>query len=128
MAKRVVNRGPSILGGLIVGLGPGQGGRGAVGGSGTPAYIRSIRSYSATVTPTNPIPANSVDVQTVTLTGVKVGDAVVTIPPSNLEAGITSSSVVTAANTVTVKLNNPTGSGIATAAKTWTFVVFQLTA
>lgn len=123
MAINKLSQGRVEVGALIVGNGPSAGGAGP-----SPTTVRKVGSFTATVTPTNPITANSVNVQTVTATGVAVGDAIVPIPPANIEAGLTWSAFVSAANTITLRLNNPGTGTVATAAKSWTFLWLDLTA
>lgn len=128
MATRRGDGGKFQVGGLVVGAPAAQGGRGAVGGSGTQAWIKGIRRVTANVTPTgNSVAAGAVDVQTVTCTGLRVGDFVWAIPPTNLEAGLVASyPIVSATDTIQVRLANPTASPITTAVKAWTFIWVQL--
>lgn len=128
MAKTKLSGSPAIVGGLIVGRGPSEGGKGAVGSTGTPAWIKGIRTATRNVTPTgNSVAAGAVDEQSVTITGVAVGDLILAIPPVNLETGLVPAvPYISAANTVKVRNSNPTGSPITTAVKAWTFIWIQL--
>lgn len=70
------------------------------------------------------IAANDGDVVAVTVTGAVVGDEVVAIAPSDLEAGLFPGQAwVSAANTVQLPLYNYTGGAIDGAAKNWSFVL-----
>lgn len=63
-----------------------------------------------------------------TLTGARAGDMVLMIPPATLEDDlIPSGAIVTADDTVTVYLYNPTLGAVDGAALTWTYVWFDLT-
>lgn len=123
MATRRGDGGKWQVGSLIVGSGTGRGGK-----AGTFANIKGIRKVTANVTPTgNSVAAGAVDVQTVTVTGAAVGDFIIPVQPANLEAGlVVSAPYVSSANTVTVRIANPTAAPITTAVKAWTFLWFQL--
>jgi hypothetical protein len=70
------------------------------------------------------IAAGAVAVQTITVTGATVGKPVDLVPPAALEAGLIFSGFVSAANTVSVRLENATGAGVTpAAASTWKAVV-----
>jgi hypothetical protein len=116
------------VGGLLVGNGPSDGGAGAVGGTGSPIVIGKISSVSATITPTASLLANTVYTTTVTLTGAATTDAIITVPPAAIAVGVVWNAYVSAANTVTIRIANPTGSTITTAAGSWTFVWIALEA
>lgn len=60
---------------------------------------------------------------TITVTGANTGDNVALGPPSSIEAGLSWSGYVSAANTVTVRLCNVTGSPIDPASASWRCVV-----
>jgi hypothetical protein len=62
---------------------------------------------------------------TITVTGAATGDTVQLAPPAALEAGLVATGFVSAANTVTVRLANITGSPIDPASATWGAVVLQ---
>lgn len=62
---------------------------------------------------------------TITVTGAAVGDTVQLAPPATLEAGLIATGFVSAANTVTVRLANITGSPIDPGSATWSAVVLQ---
>lgn len=72
------------------------------------------------------ITAGTVSTFTVTVTGCKVnqGQSVVLSPPSAIEANLVWCGVVTANDTVTVRLYNPTGGGINPASGLWGARVF----
>lgn len=65
------------------------------------------------------ISANTISTLTVTVTGAVVGDSVSLAPPSGINAGLMWSGFVSAANTVTIRLLNTTGSAIDPASATW---------
>jgi hypothetical protein len=115
------------LGALLVGNGPGIGGKGAIGGTGTPVLIKKIAVKTVTVTPANPVVAATTDEQSLTVEGVAAGDVVILVPPTNLEASLVPDhGRVTAADTVKVRIANPTAGNIATAAKSWKVLWIQL--
>lgn len=63
--------------------------------------------------------------QTVTVTGVKVGDFVVAMKPT-LTAGVTIGNVrVSAADTIAIQFVNPTAGSVNPASETWSFLVFR---
>ena len=65
---------------------------------------------------------------TFTLTGAAAGDLIVMMPPSTLNDDlIYCGADVTAADTVTVYLYNPTAGGIDDTAQTWNYVWISLT-
>lgn len=71
------------------------------------------------------VAANTSEIETATVQGVKVGDAVIAIKPS-LEAGIVIGSAnVTADNTVALQVINSTGDAVDDGAETYTFIVFR---
>lgn len=78
---------------------------------------------SATVTP-GTINAQTVYTTTITVTGAAVGMDVIVTPFSTFTAGLTWSGSVTAANTVTLRIANPTAGNLAAAAGKWTARVF----
>lgn len=62
----------------------------------------------------------------VTFTGAAVGDVVQAVPPSDLEAGLVPILArVSAANTIVVRLYNPTAGAVDGASKTWTFYLHR---
>ena len=64
----------------------------------------------------------------VTVNGVAPGDIVLAIPPDTLEAGLVFiGSSVPAANTVRIRLYNPTAGAIDGAARTWTLLILDRT-
>jgi hypothetical protein len=69
--------------------------------------------------------ASNVDV---TVRGVAVGDDVIAIPPDTLEAGLVlQGATVSAADTVRLRLYNPTAAAIDGAARTWTLIIIDRT-
>lgn len=62
---------------------------------------------------------------TITVTGAATGDTVLLGPPSSLLAGLTVWGRVSAANTVSIRLSNITGSAIDPAAATWRATVIK---
>jgi hypothetical protein len=62
---------------------------------------------------------------TVAVTGAVVGDPVVLGPPSNLTADISVFGYVSAANTVTIRSCNPTGSNINPPSASYTIQVLK---
>ncbi len=64
---------------------------------------------------------------TATVTGAAVGDRVVATPPDALDARISVFARVTAANTATIYLNNPSASTATLATGTWSIAVISAT-
>lgn len=63
---------------------------------------------------------------TATVKGVDTADVVIAIPPSGLEDDIIPKGArVSAADTVAVKVYNPTGGAIDPASATWTLLIFR---
>jgi hypothetical protein len=71
------------------------------------------------------IAANSIGTLTVTATGAAAGDSVHLGPPAAIEAGLMWSAFVSAADTVTIRLHNTTGSAIDPASATWRVSVIK---
>lgn len=65
------------------------------------------------------IPAQDTAELTITVTGAAVGDAVLLGPPSTFIADLSATGYVSATNTVTVRLANPTAAAIDPASATW---------
>lgn len=66
--------------------------------------------------------------ETVTVTGAEVGDLIVMYPPATLNDDlIFCGAAVTADDTVTIYLYNPTGGAIDDTEKSWTYVWVDLT-
>src|SRR3989304_7907509 len=81
--------------------------------------IKEILEFSASVNPPS-IAANDGDKVAVTLTGVALGDYVITQAPDDLEAGLFPGQAwVSAADTVQLPLYNYTAGAVDGAAKTW---------
>jgi hypothetical protein len=106
-----LTRGTALLGGV------------ALGGT----TLRRIAAGSLAVNPPS-IAANSRAGVDVPLSGVDVGDIVVLAPPAALADDLLfTGASVTAADTVTLYLYNPTGSAIDDAQRSWAYVWFDLT-
>lgn len=89
--------------------------------------IKKIKSGTIAINPAE-IGAGAILKQTFTLTGAAAGDLVVMIPPDAIEAGLVPLGTrVTAANTVTLYILNPTAAPINGADLTWGFLWFDLT-
>jgi hypothetical protein len=72
------------------------------------------------------INANTSATFTVTITGVQTGDLVFLTPPSDIEPGLVFQGAnVTAANTVTIRMRNVTGTAVNGAARTWSYMVIR---
>jgi hypothetical protein len=72
------------------------------------------------------IGANTSTTFTVTITGVQSGDLVFLTPPSDIEPGLVfQGASVTAANTVTIRMRNVTGTAIAASTRTWSYMVIR---
>jgi hypothetical protein len=72
------------------------------------------------------IGANTSTTFTVTITGVQTGDLVFLTPPSDIEPGLVfQGASVTAANTVTIRMRNVTGTAIAASTRTWSYMVIR---
>jgi len=69
------------------------------------------------------IAAQTCGEKTVTVTGAAVGDSVKIGPPAALEAGLSVTGIVTAANTVTIRLCNVTSGAIDPASATYRVTV-----
>jgi len=61
------------------------------------------------------------------VSGAEVGDAVVAVPPTTLETGLVHCHFVSAADTVTTRLFNGTGSSIDPALANWRFRILKAT-
>lgn len=94
-----------------------------VGGGTT---IKKITAATVAVDPGS-ISATSTEAVTVTVTGAAVGDIVVFQPPALNDDLIFSGANVTAANTVTLYIYNPTGGAIDDTEKTWTYLWIDVT-
>lgn len=71
------------------------------------------------------IAAGAVGTGSVTVTGAAVGDVVALGAPSGINASLIWSGYVSSANTVTIRVFNPTGGAIDPASATWKVAVFQ---
>lgn len=73
------------------------------------------------------ISSNDTEELTMTVTGAQVGDRVVLAAPSTLESHLVFSGLVTAADTVTVRLHNCNHGAVNPASATWGATVFRAT-
>lgn len=83
----------------------------------------AVYNGTATIDPAS-IAAGATATTTITATGAAVGDFVIVAPGVSL-AGLVMTSYVSAANTVTVVLYNPTAGAIDLASSTWKARVLQ---
>ena len=93
-------------------------------GGGT--VIKKITAGTAAVDPGS-ISATSTEAVTVTVTGAAAGDIVVFQPPALNDDLVFSGANVTAANTVTLYIYNPTDGAIDDTEKTWTYLWIDVT-
>lgn len=97
----------------------------AVGANGS--LVKKIASGTVNLDPGN-IATVSRGTVTFTLTGAAAGDVIVMQPPATLNDDLLFvGAAVTAADTVTVYLYNPTGGGINDAALDWTYTWLDVT-
>jgi hypothetical protein len=90
--------------------------------------VRGFLSGTISLDPAS-IAATTRGTVTFTLTGAASGDAIIMMPPSGLNDDLVFCGAdVTAANTVTVYLYNPTAGAINDTASTWRYVWIDLTA
>lgn len=73
------------------------------------------------------IAAGTVEVLTMTVTGAAVGDAVLLGPPSTIDASLMWSGFVSATNTISVRVYNPTGAPIDPASSAWRATAIRAT-
>lgn len=86
---------------------------------------QSISIVGVSITPTS-VTSVTAPAQTFTVPGVKAGDSVLVVPPSQL-AGVTIGSAYgSAANTVSVQFVNPTAGNLVPPAGTYLFVVLRM--
>lgn len=71
------------------------------------------------------ISSNGTEERTITVTGALTGDTVFLSAPSAIDTGLIWCGVVTATNTVTVRLHNTTGGSINPADATWRATVIS---
>lgn len=124
MSINTVTKARSHVGKLIVGLGASDGGPVPVG--------VALAVQGATWSITSSVVAGTVAgaavfTTTITMTGVAVGDKIDVIPPAAIIAGVTWVAYVSAANTVTLRIANPTAAGIAVGTATWTVLCRKFT-
>jgi hypothetical protein len=84
------------------------------------AYI-----VSASITPAQVAGAVTVEQSFTVTINLKVGDLVLTIPPSVTAGTSVTATRVTAANTISITFSNPTAGPLTPAAGTYTFIVFR---
>ena len=90
--------------------------------------VYGIEFGTATIDPAN-LAATTRGATTFTLTGAATTDIIIVNPPSTLEDDlIFCGAAVTAADTVTIYLYNPTGSAINGASGTWSYCWIDTTA
>jgi len=88
------------------------------------AFLARIITTTATLDFPS-IATNAAAELTMTVTGAATGDTVAIAPPSGLEAGLTPSARVSAADTVTVRLHNSSGGAVDPASATWRATVIK---
>ena len=92
-----------------------------IGASGS--GVVELRQYSVSLNPAS-VAANTVAEQTFTVTGLQVGDTVISINKPTTSAGLGISGMrVSAANTLAVAFNNNTAGAIDAGAETYKIVV-----
>lgn len=97
----------------------------SIGSDGT--LVKKVTAGTVSLNPTS-IAAGATGDTTFPLTGAAAGDRIIMDLPASLEAGlIYGGAFVSAADTVTVRLGNLTGSPIDGAAKTWSYTWLDLT-
>ncbi len=122
MATNQLSKARVKTGALYIGLTTSAGGPSVV----SPTAVKGFRSIGAAINPGS-ISAQTVYTADVTITGSRVGDLILLIPPANLLAGLTFNAYVSASNTVTIRVSNATASPIVESSKTWNFVWIDLT-
>lgn len=93
------------------------------GTDGTLSFVKRFRRVSASVGIATMGATAVTAFATVTVPGVTIGDIAWTAPNTNQLDTLTFSARVTAANTVKLYANNPTGAGIDLVASTWNVIV-----
>lgn len=98
-----------------------------VGSSGS--TIKAIKTGTVSLNPASTDDGNVSAAFTGTITGVAAGDIVICVPPAaDLTALLMSGpAVVTAANTISVRLVNGSGGTVDEDAASWTYLWFDLT-
>lgn len=93
---------------------------------GIPALPASYmpRACTFTWTPAQ-VAQTAAPVQTVTVTGAQVGDAVLVCPPSATTGVALVSAWVSAADTLSVQFDNPTGGALTPPSGTYTAILFK---
>lgn len=94
---------------------------------GSGATVKKIISGSFSLDPAS-IGAQARAGETVTISGVAVGDVVILVPPDGLNSGLVYCGCrVTAGDTLTVYLANITGTSVDDGSLTWNYLWFDLT-
>lgn len=89
----------------------------------TRGNVLKLFAVSVTFNPAAVATATTAE-QTVTVTGVKVGDVVVSYnKPTNTAGAMPVNARVSAADTIAVTFVNPTAGSVDPASETWTFVI-----
>lgn len=122
MSVNKLTQARAAVGSLLIGSTSGKSSPAAV----SPIELAGAYLVSAAVTPTASLLANTTYQGTVTITGVQPGDAIIAIPPTNLEAGLGIDAWVSAANTLKVTVQNVSAGTVTTTVKTWQFLWIKL--
>lgn len=88
----------------------------------TEGSLTTLHKHRLTATATldfGSIASNGIGELTVTVTGAAAGNPVMLGPPSTIEAGLTWSGFVSAADTVTIRLHNNTSASVDPASASW---------
>lgn len=95
-------------------------------GESSGSTINGIQMGTATVDPAS-IATVSQGAPTFTLTGAKTGDIVLVVPPSTFDPrSALAGARVTADNTVTIYINNPSAGASDSASGSWQYVWFKM--
>ncbi len=145
MAVNKLSQARVAVGHLLVGASPGRRlGAGTI--KSDPADIELIGMFSAAVNP-GTILANTVYTTNITVNGIQpntaepfaipivgvaaaqvLGDSVIVNAPAAMEASLTWSAYVSAADTLTLRIANPTAGSVVCTSRTWTFLWFKIVA
>lgn len=99
---------------------------GGTGASTAAAALTNLGVISSTATLDFPsIASNAVAVLTMTVTGASIGDTVMLGAPSTIEADLTWTGFVSAADTVSIRMHHSSGSAIDPASATWRATVVK---
>jgi hypothetical protein len=94
--------------------------------SNTAVGVKGVYACTATVDAASSTTGTSSET-TVTITGVAAGDIVIATPPAAFNVGQQVSCIVSAANTVKVRVSNVTAGTVDPASGTWAFLWIDLT-